>query len=103
MGTLASSDQATLAAYAEAWSDWVRARREIAEIDRKGGKNSFVIKTVSGNYIQNPWLGVANKARANLVKIAAELGLNPVQRTRIRLDMQKEPDLREKLLRGMQA
>ena len=42
-----------------------------------------IVKTKSGNLIQNPLVGVANKAMADMVRYAAEFGLTPSARTRV--------------------
>lgn len=43
----------------------------------------LIIKTKSGNLIQNPLVGAANKAMADTVRYAAEFGMTPSARTRV--------------------
>jgi P27 family predicted phage terminase small subunit len=49
----------------------------------KNEANGLVVKTKSGNIIQNPLVGVANKAMADVVRYAAEFGMTPSARSRI--------------------
>jgi P27 family predicted phage terminase small subunit len=113
MGTLASSDRGQMTAYARAWGVWCRAERKLAELSAQlGGGEPEIMKTgikhttkpdgtvteSGGNWIQNPWFNVANKAMSDVVKYGAELGLNPVQRTRVKLERADSDDRRERLL-----
>jgi P27 family predicted phage terminase small subunit len=51
--------------------------------------NGFLIVTkkspdhTGGNVIQNPLLGIMNRARMDLVRYATELGMSPTSRSRI--------------------
>jgi P27 family predicted phage terminase small subunit len=40
-------------------------------------------RTTKGNLIQNPLVGIANKAMADMVRYAAEFGMTPSARTRL--------------------
>jgi P27 family predicted phage terminase small subunit len=73
---LTDADRMGLAAYCQAYADWVNARGEI-EI------SGYVITTEKGNVIQSPWVGIANRAMANFMRIAAEFGMTPSSRTRV--------------------
>jgi P27 family predicted phage terminase small subunit len=97
MGTLASSDRGQITGYCHAWGLWCRAKRKLNDLGA-GGKDAEVITTENGNYIQNPWLSIANRAMADCVKYGAELGLNPVQRTRVKLENITPVSRRERLL-----
>ena len=44
---------------------------------------SLMIKTSNGNAIQNPLVGAANKAAADMMRYVAEFGMMPSARTRI--------------------
>jgi P27 family predicted phage terminase small subunit len=54
-----------------------QAERKLCESD------VLVVKTKSGNVINNPYLGVYNTACRNFMRIASELGYTPVARARI--------------------
>ena len=73
---LTDADKASLAAYCQAYADWVDAREALRT-------HGFTIITEKGNIIQSPWVGIANKAMNNFVRIAAEFGMTPSSRTRV--------------------
>ena len=84
-GVLTIADRAALAAYCQAWADWVKARGEIAT----GG----MISTTSNGYEQqSAWIGIANKALDNLMKFASEFGLTPASRARIHAEPPTTPE-----------
>jgi len=86
MGTLASSDRGDMTAYCHWWGTLLKAKSKLAELKSMAGeKDAEVIKTASGNYIQNPWLGIANTAAKELTKVCEKMGLDPTSRTRIKL------------------
>lgn len=82
-GVLTKIDGGTLAQYCEAWGRWVEAIRVVQE---KG----MVMKTKQGNIIQNPYLGIANRAWDQVKAIAPELGLTPSSRSRIKVTKPKQ-------------
>ena len=45
--------------------------------------SGLMIKTTNGNPIQNPLVGIANKAAAAMVRYAAEFGMTPSARSRV--------------------
>lgn len=81
---LSEADIAALAAYCQAWATFKRAT-EALEVMSKGDPltKGLLIKTTNGNAIQNPLLGIANKAAADMVRFAAEFGLTPSARARL--------------------
>ena len=98
MGTLAHSDLGIIAAAANAYSRWFRAEEQLQKLATQPGQYTEVIKTSSGNHIQNPIVGIANAARDALVKYELELGLRPTARTRIKVDSTADMSRRERLL-----
>lgn len=50
---------------------------------KDGGTAALLIKTKDGNAIQNPLVGIANKARADVVRFSAEFGMTPSARSRV--------------------
>ena len=86
-GMLTTLDRAALAAYCQAFGRWRQAERalaKMAELDPTTG--GLLIKTKEGNAIQNPLVGVANKAMADMVRYATEFGMTPSARSRIQTD-----------------
>lgn len=45
---------------------------------------SRVEETTGGNLVQNPWVGIANRALENMLKLEAEFGMTPSSRTRVK-------------------
>lgn len=77
-------DRASLAAYCQAYGRWVQAERALAAMAEKDLlTRALMIKTSGGNAIQNPLVGIANKAQADMVRYAAEFGMTPSARTRL--------------------
>lgn len=84
LGILTDIDRGTLAAYCQAYGRWSAAETALARMAaRDTMTEGLVIKTKSGNLIQNPLVGAANKAMADMVRYAAEFGLTPSARTRV--------------------
>ena len=76
LGVMSEVDDTALAAYCQAFERFVEAERKI----RNSG---LLIKTTGGNVIQNPLVGVANRAMEIMHKFLTEFGLTPASRTRI--------------------
>jgi P27 family predicted phage terminase small subunit len=78
LGLLTRLDRALLAAYCQAHALWVEA---VASIERYG----TMVKSPNGFPMQSPYVAVANKQVEIMVRIAAELGMTPSSRSRIRV------------------
>jgi P27 family predicted phage terminase small subunit len=86
-GLLSAIDRTALAAYCQAYGRWAQAERGIAlmaQTDKVTG--GLLARTTNGNAIQNPLVGVANKAMQDMVRYAAEFGMTPSARSRINAD-----------------
>ncbi len=84
LGILTHLDRGALAAYCQAYGRWQAAETVLARMAEKDAvTEGLIIRTKSGNIIQNPIVGVANKAMADMVRYAAEFGLTPSARTRV--------------------
>jgi P27 family predicted phage terminase small subunit len=81
-GLMTNLDRAALAGYCAAWGRMVRAERALRKLGDEGA-DGLLIKTAKGNVIQNPLVGIANKAAADMVRFAAELGMTPSARSRV--------------------
>jgi P27 family predicted phage terminase small subunit len=83
---LALSDVAALGAYCQAYAIWKQATDALNVMSRGDAlTKALMIKTTNGNAIQNPLLGIANKAASDMVRFAAEFGMTPSARARINL------------------
>jgi P27 family predicted phage terminase small subunit len=84
LGTLSQIDQSMLAAYCTAFAHWRRAEEDLERMAQADtSTHGAVIRTKQGNFIQNPLVGVANTARREMQRLAAEFGLSPSARTQI--------------------
>lgn len=94
LGLLSNLDRGALAAYCQAYGRWSAAETALARMAAKDTvTDGLIIRTRSGNIIQNPLVGAANKAMADMVRNAAEFGLTPSARTRVAgLDATAGPD-----------
>jgi P27 family predicted phage terminase small subunit len=88
-GLLTAIDRDALAAYCTAFARWreaegvVEKRGTVMLTAVKKDENGEVIG--GGNYVQNPYLSVANKAQEQMVKLMAEFGMTPSARTRVQV------------------
>ena len=76
IGLLTSVDRAALAAYCAAYSRWVKAEKNIQQYGE-------VIMTKDKNAVQNPYVGVANRAMDLMHKFITEFGMTPSSRSRL--------------------
>ena len=91
-GLMTEIDRAALAAYCQAYGRWVQAEKALARMGEKDLlTGALMIKTSNGNAIQNPLVGTANKAMELMLKAAAEFGMTPSARSRIDVDIPKDP------------
>lgn len=81
---LTNLDTGVLAAYCQSFAVWKQATEAI-NVMAKGDllTKGLMIKTTNGNAIQNPLVGTANKAAADMVRYAAEFGMTPSARSRL--------------------
>jgi P27 family predicted phage terminase small subunit len=89
-GVLTTMDRAALAAYASAYARW-------SEAEEKVNASGMVLKTAMGNLVQNPYLSIANRAMLDMTRIAAEFGMTPTSRTRVKVEGEKKKSLAEEL------
>ena len=84
MGILSQADRGTLAAYCQAYGRWVQAERALAEMAQHDSRtHGLLIRTSKGTAVQNPLVGTANKAKADMMRYAAEFGMTPSSRSRL--------------------
>lgn len=86
IGLLTIPDTGTLAAYCMSYSRWRAAEEALqreAKTNDKALHGAALIKTKEGNLIQHPLVGVANMARRDMVRFAAEFGLTPSARANL--------------------
>lgn len=91
-GMLRQSDQALLFAYCEAMAEVVYCVKQLEKCPR-------LIETDKGNWVQNPLVGIKNKAVQRLIALAGHFGLSPAARTRIKAEESGKKDEFEAFLK----
>jgi P27 family predicted phage terminase small subunit len=91
LGLLTELDRGPLAAYCQAHALWLEA---VAAIARYG----TMVKSPNGYPMPSPYVAVANKQVEIMVRIAAEFGMTPSSRTRIRIGERPPEDAFEAFL-----
>jgi P27 family predicted phage terminase small subunit len=83
-GLMTELDRAVLAAYCQAYGRWAQAERALSRMADKDEYNrALMVKTHNGTAIQNPLVGTANKAKADMVRYALEFGMTPSARSKV--------------------
>lgn len=83
-GLMTELDRAALAAYCQAYGRWAQAERALAKMAETDERSeALVTMTATGNAIQNPLVGIANKAKADMVRYAVEFGMTPSARSKV--------------------
>jgi P27 family predicted phage terminase small subunit len=99
-GILTTIDGAVLAAYCTAYSRYMDAEDALDRMRERDRLNhALMIKTKNDNAIQNPLVGVSNRAMMLMLRFAAEFGMTPAARAHIieALDSDgNEPDKAER-------
>jgi P27 family predicted phage terminase small subunit len=93
LGVITLVDRATLAVYCTAYKDYVEAEGKIK-------KEGAVIISDKGGMYQNPWMAIKKRSMDQMVKFAAEFGMTPSSRSRIKVDTPSEEDEMAALLFG---
>ena len=93
IGLLTQVDRAALAAYCQAWADWVEAEEQLRRygkvvkspvktVTRRSG-GAEVTETSGGFPMQSPFLPIRNRALEIMHKFLTEYGMTPAARSRI--------------------
>lgn len=90
MGILAKIDGDILAAYCTSYSRFRSAEEELSKLAEKGGQIAALVqKTISGNWIQQPLIGISNKAASDFVRYGDLLGIGETARARLGIERAK--------------
>lgn len=74
---ITEGDRGSLLSLCQQWSRYLTANGKVAT----GG---MVVRAPSGYPMPNPYIGIANKALGNCIKLWVELGLTPSARSRVK-------------------
>lgn len=93
LGIINGLDTGSLALYCVTYALWVEAE-EALNFHRVlvGDGFALTIKSPTGNITKNPLLTIAREAGLEFLKVASELGMTPVSRTRLAIKARKEKD-----------
>jgi len=93
-GLLASIDRDALTAYCAAYARWRKAEEMLAKTGeviltntRSETSEDGTVTNSGGNLVQNPWLAVSNRALDQMTKLAAEFGMTPSSRSRVKAEI----------------
>lgn len=101
---LSEADVAALTAYCQAWAIHKQATEALNLMAKSDAvTKGLLIKTTNGNAIQNPLLGIANKAANDMVRFAAEFGMTPSARARINAPKGEETQAQDTVERFFSA
>ena len=98
LGLISEISRAALAAYCMTYSRWVQAEKILQKseltVKTKAGvefkMTGLIVKTMSGNIIQNPLVGVANRALEIMHKYLTEFGMTPSSKSRVNVTEKKK-------------
>lgn len=84
VGLMTELDRAALAAYCQAYGRWAQAEMALSRMAEADPETmALTVSTSNGNAIQNPMVGIANKAKADMVRYALEFGMSPSARSKV--------------------
>ncbi|GIV86619.1 MAG: terminase [Chloroflexus sp.] len=92
-GLVKTVDRSALAAYCQAYSQWVKATKELRD-------SPLTLTSPSGYVYPNPMLGIQKRALETMHKFMTEFGMTPSSRSRVKVEKAEEPDELDKLLFG---
>jgi len=95
-GVLAELDRAALAAWCEAWEEFVLARHVIAHGEPDGANKGHVVRGSAGSFVVSPWVRVKNAAVQRLLQLAAQFGFTPAARARLQVAGEDAGELDER-------
>lgn len=82
-------DRAALAAYCQAWANWVEASERVEALKATG---QLVTMTENGYPVASPWLGIQKRASDEMRQYLTEFGLTPSSRTKVSVIEEPERD-----------
>ena len=92
-GVITLVDRGVLTAYCRAWSLAVEADKKIQKF------GTVMVSEKTGAFYQSPYLNQLTAAQKDLVRYAAELGMTPSSRTRVKTERTLENDPLVELLK----
>jgi P27 family predicted phage terminase small subunit len=69
-----------------------------AEAERQISANGMTVTSPTGIQRVSPWVHIANKTTALIITLTSEFGMTPAARTRVKVELPREPDEFERYL-----
>lgn len=85
-GVLKTTDRFILSAFCQSMGVLIETETEINRQRELDGPAYLTVTTANGAVMQNPLIGIANVARRDAARYAAELGLTPSSRARLKVN-----------------
>jgi len=93
IGIVTGIDRAALGTYCQAYGRWQQAETAVLAIaENDPATKGLLARTIKGNVIQNPLVGIANVAMRDLMRYAIEFGMTPSARSRIQAETPDQAD-----------
>lgn len=93
LGLLTELDVAALSALCVTWALWTEAEQKLAS-------EGLTVTGRGGAVRPSPWIAIASRAQRDMQLLAAEFGMTPTSRQRIRVTPPPSADPFEELLRS---
>lgn len=88
LGLLTQVDRAALAAYCQAWADWVNANEQLARINATDG--GMITLTEKGYPVVSPWWNISITAAKQMKSFLTEFGMTPGSRARLSVGQEEK-------------
>lgn len=88
LGLLTTLDRAALAMYCSAYGTYAHAQKKIDEL-------GDIYKTPKGAVVQNPYLGIRNRAIDQTLRLMVEFGMTPSARSRMSIGKESDSGMDE--------
>jgi P27 family predicted phage terminase small subunit len=79
LGLLTALDRPALALYCQSWARWVEAEQQLAA-------DGLTVPSRGGVLKANPWVAIVARAQQDMHRLAAEFGMTPLARQRVKVE-----------------
>ena len=82
-GIMTALDRSVLEGYCQSYGDWVEYRQIITRMAARDEVTRGLLLRTANGFRDNPLVHMANRAKADFLRFAGELGMTPSARSRI--------------------
>lgn len=95
LGLVSQIDRAALAAYCDAWAEYVRCEVKITELNKADpkGEAGLIGYTPSGYQQMSVWVQIRNRASERMLKFLQQFGMSPSSRGHLVATPQVQADM----------